>query len=43
MTAAAVILALVLGLAGLVYLLVALLILLTRRSARGPADKARTA
>ncbi len=37
MTVLAVILALVLGISGLVYLLVALLILLTRRSARTPA------
>jgi hypothetical protein len=42
MTVLAVILALVLGLAGLVYLLVALLILLTRRSARRPGDRTST-
>ena len=43
MTVLAVILALVLGLSGLLYLLVAVLILLTRSSARRPADRASTA
>jgi hypothetical protein len=39
MTVLAVILALVLGISGLAYLLFALWILLTRRSARTPADR----
>jgi uncharacterized membrane protein YdbT with pleckstrin-like domain len=43
MTVLAVILAFVLGLAGLAYLLSAIWILLTRRSARRPADRASTA
>jgi hypothetical protein len=43
MTVLAVILALVLGISGLAYLLFALWILLTRRSARTPADRASTA
>lgn len=43
MTVLAVILALALGISGLAYLLFALWILLTRRSARTPADRASTA
>jgi hypothetical protein len=43
MTVLAVILALVLGISGLAYLLFALWILLTRRSARTPADRTSTA
>jgi hypothetical protein len=43
MTVLAVILALVLGISGLAYLLFALWILLTRRSARSPADRTSTA